>query len=620
MPFVRETAFGPGEQLAAVRHRDESGHRMCDTRPLAQCRTSPQRAYDGNTRSCRQSEHGGRREVIAKATDVLLKAFAAAHAWPSGIEKQPVIQFCFIVNELGSHGVCRVSLTDCECRYEIEGTQVWLCAHPKVYMRDHVTTSAVCRTCRYAGDFVPLELQRSLYFHGDPFLNLGRVSVVIPCHNYGDYLAECIESVLNQSVPVHEIIVVLDRCRDHSAKVADQFVDSGVRVVPVEFGNVHETRRRGFEESTGDVVCFLDADDRLDTEYLERGLKLFDSDDVAIVYSDLSLFGSRTGTRDFPEEFAREPFFRQNFIHAGSLVRRDALELSTAFQADLDARTASCTGDWWLWRCLIKEGWTARKQDGTYHYRQHPVSALKTQAKKLSYYELSWLDRERVTLCLPLSGRRTLWSKTRRFLEEQTWPRNQIHLLVIDTSQDSGWSHEVQEWLANSDYDDYRYLTRSVGVRGLADADRLTAATDVRKAMARIYNFLRAELTTDFVWILEDDILPPPDVARQLLMQFDETTASVAAPYRSRFHSGFVVWDERQNSIQNAPDGVTTVGGNGFGCAMVRAEVFSNTAFSHAVRMPDFDKAVYRSIGLTGLKSKVNWEVECRHLEMAEEN
>lgn len=508
-----------------------------------------------------------------------------------------------------------MNLIDCECRYEIEGTQTWLCAHPRVCTQDQIIAPAVCRTCGFAGDPVPLELRRPLHFHGDPFLNLGRVSVIIPCHNYGKYLGEAIDSALDQTVPVHEIIVVLDRCTDDSEKVAAEYQEQGVLIREVEFGNVHATRRHGFWESTGSVICFLDADDRLDPEYLEQGLKKFESEDTAIIYSDLSLFGSRTGTRVFPDEFCRDQFFRQNMMHAGSLVRRDALELSQAFVADLDSETASCTGDWWLWRCLIKEGWAARKQDGVYHYRQHDTSALKTTGRELSYYKAAWLERERITLCLPLSGRRELWPRIRSFLENQTWPHDQIQLFVIDTSQDAEWSGDVRAWLASGPFSDYRYFARSVGTPGLADVDRLEFVTDVRMAMARIYNLLRSELKTDYVWILEDDILPPPDVASRLLQQFDERTASVAAPYRSRFHEGYVVWDRKQTTFRTAPDGVTSVGGNGFGCVILRAEVLRRTAFSHAVRIPDFDKAVYRSLGLTGLTSKVNWDAECEHLD-----
>jgi len=483
-----------------------------------------------------------------------------------------------------------------------------------VAVRDGLVTRSICRTCAFAGLPRPKNVRQwSVAPNRNSLLRPFSVAVIIPCHNYGKFLAEAIDSVLSQTILPAEILVIVDRSVDDSFDVASRYQDRGVRVVRVEHGNVHDVRRTGFEQTTSNILCFLDADDCLAVDYLERGLVQFDSDDVGIVYSDFELFGSATGVKSFPESFNKSTLHRQNYIHAGSLVRRDALEVTEAFSTVLDSRTASCTGDWWLWKCIATGGWSARKQAGRYLYRRHPESALATISGKLSYFQVAWLAHETFTLFVPLSGRTALWQQMAVFLEQQTWPHNQIRLILLDTSQSSEFSSTVRQWLATCDYVDTRYVRLAVGSPLLADLPRLESANEVRRSMARIYNFLKCELSTELVWILEDDILPPLNVAQKLLEQFDERTVSVAAPYRSRFHPSYVAWDGNAVSYGNPLVGTTEVGGNGFGCTVIRSEEIRRTAFSHAYRLPDFDHAFYASLQIHGQVAKVNWDVECLH-------
>jgi glycosyltransferase involved in cell wall biosynthesis len=457
--------------------------------------------------------------------------------------------------------------------------------------------------------------KRKNKFRTHPLLQLKNVAVVIPCHNYGRFLAQAIESVLAQTLPPSEILVIVDRSTDDSEQIAEQYHGNGVQTLVVDYGNVHSVRRRGFEETASDVICFLDADDWLAPDYLEQGIQHFDSLEVGIVYSDLYHFGSVTKRQEFKDDFSRFSLNRANYIHAGSLVRRDALEVTRAFDHDLDAKTASCTGDWWIWRCVVNGGWQARKQPGKYHYRRHENSALITNAGQIQYYQSAWLEKEQVALFIPLSGRKRLWPRLASFLENQEWPHNQVSLILFDTSQNTDFTDLVRHWLVNSDYTDIRYIQGTVAEPELADHPRIDYATDVRKAMARIYNTLRNELTKQYVWVLEDDIIPPLNVARKLLENFDDRTGSVAAPYRSRFHEGYVVWKKETETITQPEEGITLVGGNGFGCTIIRAELIHHTVFSHAYRLPDFDHAFYSFLRAAGFEAKVNWDVECEHYE-----
>jgi glycosyltransferase involved in cell wall biosynthesis len=87
-----------------------------------------------------------------------------------------------------------------------------------------------------------------------------RFSVVIPAFNAAATLARAIESVLVQSWPAHEIIVVDDGSTDATAEVARQF-GNAVRLIQQPNSGVSVARNAGASAATGDWLAFLDADD-----------------------------------------------------------------------------------------------------------------------------------------------------------------------------------------------------------------------------------------------------------------------------------------------------------------------------------------------------------------------
>src|SRR5262245_48924076 len=96
------------------------------------------------------------------------------------------------------------------------------------------------------------------------------VSIVIPCFKQGHFLGEAIESVLNQSYPNHEIIVIDDGSPDNTSQVASHY--AGVRLIRQENQGLSAARNRGISESHGEFLVCLDADDRLLPGALESGL------------------------------------------------------------------------------------------------------------------------------------------------------------------------------------------------------------------------------------------------------------------------------------------------------------------------------------------------------------
>lgn len=101
---------------------------------------------------------------------------------------------------------------------------------------------------------------------------MDRVSVVIPCYNVAPFVRATVSSVLAQTHPVFEVIVVDDGSTDETASVASAF-GAPVRVIRQANARVSATRNRGLDEATGDYIALLDGDDAWAPEKIARQLE-----------------------------------------------------------------------------------------------------------------------------------------------------------------------------------------------------------------------------------------------------------------------------------------------------------------------------------------------------------
>ena len=100
---------------------------------------------------------------------------------------------------------------------------------------------------------------------------MAKVSVVIPVYNTKDYLARCVNSVLNQTFTDISVILVDDGSTDGSSAVCDSFMrDKRVQVIHKENGGLSSARNAGIERAEGEYICFVDSDDYLTENAIER--------------------------------------------------------------------------------------------------------------------------------------------------------------------------------------------------------------------------------------------------------------------------------------------------------------------------------------------------------------
>jgi glycosyltransferase involved in cell wall biosynthesis len=176
------------------------------------------------------------------------------------------------------------------------------------------------------------------------------ISVIIPAYNSEAYLTEAIESVLAQTFPGLELIVVDDGSTDGTATVAHRFSDPRVKYHYQPNRGPSAARNRGIRLSVGEFLCFLDADDLLEPAKLEKQLDyLLARPDSEIVFCDwLSVDVAGKVIQGFSYQGEGNLFdalLQSNKfpIHA-PLVRRRVLDRVGFFDESLMAME-----DWDLW-------------------------------------------------------------------------------------------------------------------------------------------------------------------------------------------------------------------------------------------------------------------------------
>lgn len=114
------------------------------------------------------------------------------------------------------------------------------------------------------------------------------VSVVVAVYNMEKYLSACIESVLAQSYPNYELILVNDGSRDSSEEIIDRFVKSRpetIRKINKENGGLSSARNIALPTLRGKYVTFLDADDYYDRDYLKNLVEKAEAEELDMVCS-----------------------------------------------------------------------------------------------------------------------------------------------------------------------------------------------------------------------------------------------------------------------------------------------------------------------------------------------
>lgn len=110
------------------------------------------------------------------------------------------------------------------------------------------------------------------------------VSVVVPVYKTEKYLKKCVDSILVQTYPNLEILLIDDGSPDHCGEICDEYAkkDRRIRVFHNYNHGVSYSRNCGIKAATGEYLLFIDSDDYINPVYVEELVKSIQGYDIAI--------------------------------------------------------------------------------------------------------------------------------------------------------------------------------------------------------------------------------------------------------------------------------------------------------------------------------------------------
>ncbi len=145
------------------------------------------------------------------------------------------------------------------------------------------------------------------------------ISVIIPVYNVENYLAKCLDSVINQTYQDLEIICINDGSTDNSPKILDEYLkkDKRIKLINQENQGLSGARNTGLKNAKGEYISFIDSDDWIDQNYFE---KLFDA--ITKTNSDIalsSILRVRKNLSTYRVKYEKEEVF-QDFIEKIKII------------------------------------------------------------------------------------------------------------------------------------------------------------------------------------------------------------------------------------------------------------------------------------------------------------
>jgi len=197
--------------------------------------------------------------------------------------------------------------------------------------------------------------------------------VIIPCYNLGQYLDEAVESVLAQTFQDFEIVVVNDGSTDPAtAALLADYRRPNTRVIQASHSGLAAARNLAIANSTGEYLCALDADDRLEPPFLAKTIEVLDRDpSVAFVSTWLRTFGEQEWEWK-PERCDLPTLLWENTALTASLVRRSVVAEVGGYDTRMPVQGDE---DWDLWLTLVTGGYRGViVPESLFRYRQRSGS------------------------------------------------------------------------------------------------------------------------------------------------------------------------------------------------------------------------------------------------------
>lgn len=246
-----------------------------------------------------------------------------------------------------------------------------------------------------------------------------KVSVVIPNYNYANYIENRINSIVNQTYPIYELIILDDYSTDNS----DEIISNKIELLKNNYpnmiikyiknkknsGNVFKQWEKAFEESTGDYLWIAEADDLCNKNFLNVAMQGFEDDDVVLSYTESKGIDGNKNVlfKDF--RIWTDPFkkyiWNYNFIMDGHEFLNQSLCINNSITNasgvvfkkidSIDylkylkgAQKFKLSGDWYFYVNYLCNGKISYSSDSLNYHRVHENSVTNKTDSKLKIDEV----------------------------------------------------------------------------------------------------------------------------------------------------------------------------------------------------------------------------------------
>lgn len=211
-------------------------------------------------------------------------------------------------------------------------------------------------------------------------MNQPTATIVIPCFNHGRFVAEAVNSCLNQTQAQTNVVIVNDGSNDGTTPTqCDDLAGDRVTVIHQPNAGLPAARNRGAAEAKSEFIAFLDADDWIEPTFVSKlaaALRDADDDSVSHAYCQEQLVELGQGIWRVPE-WDPELMLITNLHPVTALVKRECFEQLGGF----DESMTRGYEDWEFWIRCVERGWRGvRVPEPLFIWRRHSEVTMVMEA------------------------------------------------------------------------------------------------------------------------------------------------------------------------------------------------------------------------------------------------
>ncbi len=263
-----------------------------------------------------------------------------------------------------------------------------------------------------------------------------KVSIIIPCYNQGQYVAEAINSALSQTYSDIEIVCINDGSTDNTHKIIKSFADKYKNILYINSeknNGVIYSRNTAINACHGEYILPLDADDKIESAYVEKAVKILDTNpNIGIVYCKARIFGKKNRNWKL-KKFNKSDILYENCIFNTALFRKsDFLKVGMYKNYMMNGME-----DFDLWLSFIEQGLDVYQIDEVLFYYRKYDQETRTQIFQKNQNEI-WLSVIKNHINLYLNDRqfleRLIFSKPLEARKKYKKYKNIFYILLAITA------------------------------------------------------------------------------------------------------------------------------------------------------------------------------------------